>query len=503
MVAALLLECLCAASARAAGADATFAVSRLSVADKVLDLLTEDLNNDGLKDIMVIHRKGLVPHETRWISIFWQNGDGRFATAADQSWEIDTTAVVIDVGDVIGDAKREIVCITPTDVRYYTMVDGSFGTRASTLFETNGLAVFPAKGVIPWIDFARDWNGDGRDEVGVFLFEGLAIFMPDPKGAFISRGALPMELDTRMWGREFFMEPGVTTGLTARYSFPDIRLVDFNADGRPDIVAAAQDKVMAYRQDGSGAFAAESGYRMDFDVSTQKEKLEEIATLQTIIADVNNDGYADAFVTKQIAKGLSSFRAVINIFNGGPGGYGKQPSQVIISEGTASARSFIQDVNGDNRLDLVLPSVKMSIAAIIRILITRSVPVYFNVFLLGGNGKFSERPDFSKEIKFQIDFSGDSDTQAMNLEGDYNGDKRRDFVFATGAEELSIYLGVKDGGSELFSKKPVAKVKANAFGDLSSPDLNGDGYSDMVIYYPESKDRWGTAEVLLNLRKIH
>jgi predicted CopG family antitoxin len=49
----------------------------------------------------------------------------------------------------------------------------------------------------------------------------------------------------------------------------------------------------------------------------------------------------------------------------------------------------------------------------------------------------------------------------------------------------------------------VAKVKADAYGELSDYDLNNDGFSDMVIYYPTSKERKGTLEVLINLRKIN
>jgi hypothetical protein len=71
-------------------------------------------------------------------------------------------------------------------------------------------------------------------------------------------------------------------------------------------------------------------------------------------------------------------------------------------------------------------------------------------------------------------------------------------VFATNENELSIFLGV-DEKDRLFSKKAKAKVKADAYGELSSYDLNGDGYSDMVIHYPQSKERKGTLEVLVNL----
>ena len=71
-------------------------------------------------------------------------------------------------------------------------------------------------------------------------------------------------------------------------------------------------------------------------------------------------------------------------------------------------------------------------------------------------------------------------------------------MFASSKDNLSIFLGEPDGNDQLFSKNPVAKIKANAFGELSSPDLNHDGFSDMIIYYPTNKERKGTLEVLIN-----
>jgi hypothetical protein len=95
MVAAMLLV---AAGGRVVRADdpPAFVLSRLSVADELLDLQAEDLNADGLKDILIVHRKGLPPEETRWVSIFLQSSTGGFSAAANQSWELDSAAAVLE-----------------------------------------------------------------------------------------------------------------------------------------------------------------------------------------------------------------------------------------------------------------------------------------------------------------------------------------------------------------------------------------------------------------------
>jgi hypothetical protein len=500
VIAALLTAAM--SSAIIAG-DEVFKVSTLSVADRLLYLETEDLNHDGLKDILIVHRKGLRPIETKWVSIFWQMEDGGFSTAADQSWELDSLSISIDIGNVAGDDRMELCILTPTGVSYYPIDGDVYETDPRVLFETGDMAgLFPSKRTVPVIDFAKDWNGDGRDEVAVFKFNGLSIFHPDSAGEYTIENALDMELRTAIGRVTSEGELDQTPGLYMAYSFPSMKLLDFDGDGFKDLCATRQGWVRVYMRKQDGFFEEKPVIDHYFDVLTQKEKIEGIANVQTLVYDLNNDGLGDAIVTKQTAKGLSNFRGVINIFNGSPEGFAETPEQVIISEGTASALSLIRDVNGDERLDLILPSVKISISAIIRFLVTRSIPINFNIFLLQEDNRFSERPDFTKEVKFKIDFSGDSDTQAMDLDGDYNGDRRKDFVFGTGETELSIYLGEPGHDDRLFSKKPVAKVEAEAYGEMEALDLNNDGFSDITIYYPNSKDKKGMVQVLMNLGKL-
>ena len=88
--------------------DDAFTVFKLNVPGKLLQHWVEDLDGNGLEDILVIHRKGLEPQETRWVSVFWQDETKGFATAPDQSWEIDRDAGVLDIGDVAGN-----IVITP------------------------------------------------------------------------------------------------------------------------------------------------------------------------------------------------------------------------------------------------------------------------------------------------------------------------------------------------------------------------------------------------------
>ncbi|MCD6379876.1 VCBS repeat-containing protein [bacterium] len=479
-----------------------FLISKLGIADKILDIHVEDLDLDGLKDILITHSKGLSPNESRWISIFYQNPSNGFSPAADQSWELDTLAVIMDTGDIIGDSKKEIVYFTSDEIRYYSITGLFYQTSSYVLFDIKGMMLAPSKANIPLVNCVRDWNDDGKDEIGAFKFDGFSIFSRDSAGCYISENRVSIKLDTQVGKSRIDNYGGFkTSGLTSSFSFPSINLIDYNNDGQRDLIVTKNDKLSVYLRGKDGNFSLLSEQWIDFDVRTKKEKIERTSFTRTTIDDINADGYADAIVTKQTAKGLTSLRGVLNIYLGKQGNYSVIPQQVIISEGTASVETMIRDVNGDGRLDLIMPSVKISITSIIRILLTRSIPINFNIFLLNEDGSFSDRPDFSKAVKLKIDFSGESDSPAMNLAGDFNGDKRKDFVYATDEDELSIYLGVVDD-DKLFSDDAVVKVKINAFGELSSYDLNNDGYSDMIIRYPQNRDYEGMVSVLINLAHI-
>jgi len=442
-----------------------FDVYKLNVPGKLLQHRVEDLDGDGLKDILVVHRKGLEPDETRWVSVFWQDGEKGFATAPEQSWEIDFEAAVLDIGNVAGDSRKEICYLTSEGIRYYPIDGGMYTIESEHLFDARGLVVHPAKRTIPVIDFVRDWNGDGKDEVAIATFEGLSIFVRGEDGMFNPEDQILVELETRIGRRwEGHRSDDHTTGLSTIYTFPNVQQLDYNGDGLIDLIATTEDRVIVYLQKPDGTYETTASTDHLFDVRTQEEKIEAYAEIETLVEDLDGDGYADAVVTKQTMKGITNVRGVVNIFWGGPEGYNAEPDQLIISEGTASARAVFLDVNGDDRKDLVLPSIKFSIAAIIRILMTRSIKVYFNIFLLNDDGRISERPDFTKEVKFKIDFSGESDSQAMDLEGDYNADRRTDFVFATGKDELSVYLGepVNNTGGSLFVGQGVVQSMEGA-----------------------------------------
>ena len=67
--------------------DQDFALSKLAAPGDILGLTPVDLDCDSLRDIVIVHKKGVPPNESRWVSVFWQSREGTYGTAPDQSWE--------------------------------------------------------------------------------------------------------------------------------------------------------------------------------------------------------------------------------------------------------------------------------------------------------------------------------------------------------------------------------------------------------------------------------
>ena len=274
--------------------DEAFSVFKLNVPGKLLQHRVEDLDGDGLDDILVIHRKGLEPDETRWVSVFWQDGARGFGTAPDQSWEIDRDAGVLDIGDVAGDTRKEICYLTNKGVRYYPINGGVYENRSRRLFDATGIVVFPSKRTIPMIDFVRDWNEDGSDDVAIATFESLAIYKRLDGDTFELNNDISIEPETGIYRVRPHGRDESTAGLRTSYTFPNVHLLDFNADDLRDLITTTDDRVVVYLCGQDRLFETEPSTNHLFDVRTQQEKIEDRGEIETFVEDLNQDGYADA-----------------------------------------------------------------------------------------------------------------------------------------------------------------------------------------------------------------
>jgi len=476
----------------------------LSVEGRIKDLRVEDLNYDGLKDLLVIYIQGLPPKESRWLSIFWQKSDKSFNSTPDQSWEIAQEATVLDTGEISTQFPgRELVFLTNQGVSFCRLRDNQYNPEPIPLLSHSVFTAFPEKNNLPVTNFVQDWNQDGQEDIAIMDFGRLVIFLGDGKGNFPERDELKIEIKPFYLGYDPLDKSNDPTKIalfTSTYFFPELNLRDYNGDGHKDLMAIRNDVLYWYAHDKDGKFDP-SFTKKDFDIQTDEEKREELVNIKMMVEDLNGDGLADVLINKQKTRGLTSLYSLVSIFYHRKNtGISSVPQQIITTEGTASVAMVIRDLNRDGRQDLILPSFEFGLGAVIRYFFTKKIRVSFLVYLMREDGRYPDKPDLEKEIRFKIDLSGQSNLAVIDPDGDYNGDGVNDLVFGTSDDELSIFPGVKDPlkSNRIYEDDPLLRLQINTLGYLIASDLGNKGRSDIILYYPREPKLWSKIKLLLN-----
>ncbi|MEZ0230761.1 MAG: FG-GAP repeat domain-containing protein [Planctomycetota bacterium] len=463
--------------------------------DKITEVVTEDLDGDGLKDLVL-----LLGREVR---IHFQRAPGIFQAEPDQRFKIDPRAVVMDLGDVFATGKTKQVAFLREDGVYAYKLLPADGPdkkpyfeipRAHRVLAAETLLRRPSDDEVRRKEFLRDVDGDGKTDVIVPERTGFGIYRS------VGEGGVP-----KFAARDGIRCPPVATiglgtdqlssNLTASYFFANPTIADFDADGKPDIVLAQDDWMTVFRTttgliasspvttvrlEGVKAFSldAEKPFELDF-------------TMPLVLRDLNDDRRLDAALTHV---GTGTTRVFLN--SDTPLEAFKAPARVVRAKGITFL-SFFTDLDGDRHEDLILPRMdKIGIWAILKAIVTRSVPVDAQFFYqrkgAPRGAAYPDEPDFERsfEIPIAIHSKGDGvdlgTSVIVSLDGDFDGDGLRDLVNRVDKDKLAIYPGV--AGRRGVAESPSVKLEIKDTDDYRFvlpivEDVNGDGRADIVLRY--------------------
>jgi hypothetical protein len=478
-----------------------FEEKKLQVLGDVVAVTAADLDGDGKLDILVGYTSGVGPGTKRSLAIFWNRG-GVFGTSPDLALSLDEGQVFgFDLADIDGLPGDELLLVTPEGV-----VSRSFRGRVAgplvKVVEQATAFTRPAPGVLPRLRIVQDMTGPGSRELLVAGPTLLGIYKSRGGGSYVRAAELALDIQAS-WSAADQMRrldrarTGAVPYFRLSFSFPSLYVADVDGDGLLDVVATLEDRVAIYRQSPGFTFARAPTVSRDFAVRTPEELKEAGTSASITVSDVDGDGVADLVVRKLVARGLASVTTTTYVFFGRKGGaYADAPDQVLRGEGATGTDVELFDVTGDGRPDLVVPSVNIGIFAIVKILLNRTLSINFQVFpFLPAKRRFADKPAAERELSFKLNLSGAADIQAIDMFGDYNGDKRVDLAFGTGDDELSVFLG---GQGALFADSAATRIPVRAVGRLESVDLDGKGRSDMLLYYPATKGHRGEVVLLRN-----
>ena len=193
--------------------------------------------------------------------------------------------------------------------------------------------------------------------------------------------------------------------------------------------------------------------------------------------------------------GVAQTKTLVFIYHRRGNGFAPRPDQTIVTEGVIGPR-FI-DINGDGRMDIILPSVRMGINNFITMLTNRQINMNVGIYLQDKNGRFPARPTNEKAVNFKLDVENlNKKTRPVMVFGRFSKGKPG-YGLAVASKDNRVSIYTPDRYSVL-SDNPALNLSVDAPSEMTAVDLNRDGVDDLVMTYKKFKDKAKTINVFIS-----
>jgi len=252
----------------------------------------------------------------------------------------------------------------------------------------------------------------------------------------------------------------------------DSKTGDFNGDGRPDLVVAANCGNFAQCTNGTGVAV----YLSNGDGTFQAPTLTGAALLPTIraltVGDFNNDGKLDVAVAADCLSSQDCSAGTVSILLGNGDGTFIQSSQYPINGIVSQANTLaVGDLNGDKNLDLVVG------IACYNIQVSGCSVGSVSIFPGNGDGTLGSPTSYTTVgnaalIPVVGRFNNNNDTNLDIIAGSPYAPNN------TGLSSLTVLIGKGDG---TFTETVTAYNFLSPLNAIAVADFNSDGRLDLAI----------------------
>ena len=389
-----------------------------------------------------------------------------------------------------------------------TWFDPAAGEERELAAVTSDFKESPRREVLH-VDITRDLNRDGRDDLAVPHGHGFQVLVQASDGSF----------SEPLW-------IGPSTGLDRVYGADGYRYtpweeggrihqMDYDLDGRDDLVFWNGDHFVAHLQTELGLFSAEArtfttGIAFDSDqiaslaapAGIRSRRLDHMpegerkGRVLHSLTDMDGDGVTDLVVFELKGASLWKMHSSYEVYHGAPGPRGtvefsSEPGAVVESEGIIAGIDR-HDFDRDGQVDVMVTAFDPTVLSAARVLIMSiftGAGSFDLEFFRMEDGRYPRRPSAVRQIKPRSPRkSGERMFWPAVRLGDVNGDGRSDAVVARNRKALHVHLGAPGPG--LFAKRP-RKIATRVPEDEEYTwlaDLNRDGRQDVLMHHTSATE---------------
>ncbi len=370
---------------------------------------------------------------------------------------------------------------------------------------------------IPHVDITQDLNADGIDDLVVPDSRGFWVFIQRRDGTFAEKAQIgpSTEMERILGADGYRYNP---------WAQSRVHTVDYNRDGRSDLVFWKRDHFEVHLQDERGLFSPKAGTFMT-DVAFDSDRLSTLTTgamtgkVFHALSDLNGDGVADLVVFKLSGIGISKKHSSYEVHFGMPAPdsgttFAPDVDLEFQSDEKIQLGMDLHDFNRDGQIELMITTIDRkwfqdSLWASIKGFMGDDIGLAIEFYQME-KGDYPRTPNTVRGIALDgvpshrepgwvpldLVLRGATHEKRKTQErwlrafnttlriGDVTGDGQADLLLGDHPRIMTVFAGVP--GPELFSQQPqeVAVPLPNDEEYTWLVDLNKDDVQDVLMHHP-------------------